>query len=317
MKPYDIVLCGVIVFTMLLGSSFIPFFGIFLSLAVPQVFLYYGMKLGLTQGSFVAGGAVLVVSAITILIGYVDLIVFCVEYAVMGLFLSECLRREYPFDRTVFLGTVLICAFSGFFMVSVSILYNTGITDLIKNYIDHQMAVVSSAYSDIGVSSVDDIDINSYIESLKVVLLRIFPGVITVFFIFIVWMNTIIARLVLRHFKLDTLLGGKSIRPDLWSAPEWLVWCLIVSGFGIFLGDGWFLNLSINAIIIVSVVYFFNGMSIVLFYLNKYNVPSIARVIVYIFIAIQLLFIVIIAFAGIFDQWFDFRKLKRKINIDG
>jgi hypothetical protein len=33
-------------------------------------------------------------------------------------------------------------------------------------------------------------------------------------------------------------------------------------------------------------------------------------------IAIQQLLMVLIALAGIFDQWFDFRKLKRKIDID-
>lgn len=316
MKPYDILLCGTIVVSMLLGSLFIPFFGIFLSLAVPQVFLYYGMKLGLTQGSFVAGGAILVVSAATVMIDHVYLIIFCAEYAAIGLFLSECFRREYPLDKTVFLGTILICAFSGISMFFVSTLYNTGIADLIRNYIDHQMSVVSAAYRDIGVSSVEDIDINLYIESFKTVLLSIFPGIVTVSVIVIVWMNTIIARPLLRLLKQD-ISWGKNIRPDSWSAPEWLVWCLIVSGFGIFLGDGWFFSLSLNSIIIVSAVYFFNGMSIILFYLNKYNVSFIARVIVYVLIAIQQLFMVLIALAGIFDQWFDFRKLKRKIDIEG
>jgi len=316
MKPYDIMLCGAIVLTILLGSSLIPFFGIFLSLAIPQVFLYYGMKLGLRQGSYVAGGAVLVVSAITILIDHVHLIVFCVEYAIVGIFLSECFRREYPFDRIIFLGTVLICAFSGFFVVSMSVLYNISITDLIKNYIDHQMLIASSVYRDFGVSSVGDVDINQYIESLKAVLLRIFPGLITVSVIFVVWMNAIIARFLLRFLKLN-VSWGENVRLYLWSAPEWLVWCLIVSGFGIFLGDGWFFNLSLNGIIIILVAYFFNGISIILFYFDKYNVSSIVRVIVYTLIAVQQFFIVLIAFAGIFDQWFDFRKLKRKIDIDG
>jgi len=316
MRPYDILLCGAIVLTMLLGSSFIPFVGIFLSLVVPQVFLYYGMKLGLTQGSFVASGAMLVVSVATVLIGHVYMIAICVEYAAIGLFLSECFRREYPLDKTVFLTTILICTFTGIFMFFVSMLYNTGIADLIKNYIDHQMAVIFAAYRDIGVSSVGDIDINQYIEDFKTVLVRIFPAIITVSVIAIVWINTIIARPLFRLFKLD-ISWGSNIRLDLWSAPEWLIWCLIVFGFGIFLGDGWIISLFLNGIIIISLVYFFNGMSIILFYLNKYNISSVARVIVFMLIGIQQLLMALIALAGIFDQWFDFRKLKRKIDIKG
>ena len=317
MKPYDILLCGTIVLTMLLGSSFIPFIGIFLSMGVPQVFLYYGIKLGLTQGSFVAAGAMLLVSAAAMITGYTYLIVFCAEYAILGLLLSECFRREYPTDRTTFLGTVMVCTFSGIFMFSMSVLYNTSIGNLIKVYIDNQMAIVSAAYRDIGVSSIGDIDISRYIESFKAILVRLFPGIITVSVIAIVWMNTVIARPLLRLLKLQIPLSDDGVRLDLWCAPEWLVWSLITSGFGVFLGEGWALSLSLNAVLVISAVYFFNGMSIILFYFNKHNVSSVVRVIVYMLIAIQQLLMVLIVLAGIFDQWFDFRKLKKKIDIDG
>jgi len=72
--------------------------------------------------------------------------------------------------------------------------------------------------------------------------------------------------------------------------------------------------LAINALIVLMVIYFFHGLSIVLFFLNKYNVPSWARFGIYFFIVVQQLFFVVLVFGGLFDQWVDFRKMRRKVD---
>jgi uncharacterized protein YybS (DUF2232 family) len=61
-------------------------------------------------------------------------------------------------------------------------------------------------------------------------------------------------------------------------------------------------------------IYLFHGLSIILFFLNKYNVPSWIRAGVYILIMVQQLFLGVLALAGLFDQWVDFRKIHRRLD---
>jgi uncharacterized protein YybS (DUF2232 family) len=68
---------------------------------------------------------------------------------------------------------------------------------------------------------------------------------------------------------------------------------------------------ALNVFIVLLAVYVFQGLSILLFFLNKYNVPRFLRIGVYVLIVFQQLFLIGLAVVGLFDQWFDFRKLSK------
>ena len=72
--------------------------------------------------------------------------------------------------------------------------------------------------------------------------------------------------------------------------------------------------LAINALIVMMAVYVFHGLSILMFYLNKYRVPPWIRFGVFFLIVFQQIFIIGLALAGLFDQWIDFRRIhSRKV----
>jgi uncharacterized protein YybS (DUF2232 family) len=56
----------------------------------------------------------------------------------------------------------------------------------------------------------------------------------------------------------------------------------------------------------------FHGLSIVLFFFKKYNVPALTRYVIYLIIILQQLSMIILALMGLFDQWIDFRKIHAK-----
>jgi uncharacterized protein YybS (DUF2232 family) len=101
---------------------------------------------------------------------------------------------------------------------------------------------------------------------------------------------------------------------DRWQSPEGLVWGAIIAGFALFFSSGGIESLAINVLIVLVAVYFFHGLSIVLFFLNKYHVPSWIRAGVYFIIIVQQLFWAILALAGLFDQWIDMRKIHRRVD---
>ena len=65
-------------------------------------------------------------------------------------------------------------------------------------------------------------------------------------------------------------------------------------------------------LLLVSLVYLVQGLGVMVFYLNRASVPPILRSLAYIFLVIQPLFLLGVAAFGLFDLWFDFRRIGNK-----
>ena len=95
-----------------------------------------------------------------------------------------------------------------------------------------------------------------------------------------------------------------------WIVPEPLIFGLIAGGVLKLLAkdDGPLDILSDNLLVFFVGLYTLGGFSIVSFYLTKWRLPKILRVVSYVFIFWFTFFSV--CSLGILDVWFDFRKLK-------
>ena len=110
---------------------------------------------------------------------------------------------------------------------------------------------------------------------------------------------------------------GKIAYPDFapmdrWRTPEQMVWGVIVAGFALFFPLSGVKLLALNSLLVMSVIYVFHGLSIVLFFLNKYKVPFWIRFGVYFLLIFQQIFLIVLALAGLFDQWIDLRRIHKK-----
>ena len=101
---------------------------------------------------------------------------------------------------------------------------------------------------------------------------------------------------------------------DRWSSPEKMVWGLIISGFAFFLPVAGVKLFAINIFIIILVIYVFHGLSILLFFFNKYSLPPWIRAGTYILIILQQFLLIGLCLGGLFDQWLDIRKIHHKKN---
>jgi uncharacterized protein YybS (DUF2232 family) len=96
----------------------------------------------------------------------------------------------------------------------------------------------------------------------------------------------------------------------LWSTPDWLIWLLLVTGFGLFIPLAPLSTASLNCFVCIAVVYFCQGLAIMAFYFNRLAMPSFARGLVYFITIVQPVLALLVCAAGIFDLWVDFRRLK-------
>jgi uncharacterized protein YybS (DUF2232 family) len=107
--------------------------------------------------------------------------------------------------------------------------------------------------------------------------------------------------------RLPYVLFGDLVR---WSAPEWLVWGLIATGFGLLAPWRPLSDVALNGFIFVAAVYFCQGLAIMAFYFQMLAVPSIVRGIIYFIAIVQPVVAGVVCLAGVFDMWIDFRRLK-------
>ena len=144
---------------------------------------------------------------------------------------------------------------------------------------------------------------------------RLMPAMIFNMLLFVLWLNIAVAR------RLFAAWGG--MFPFLgplknWRLPFLGVWLVIFFAF-LWIFDTYVLKLdwlkvaALNVFIVFALIYFFQGLAIVAFYLNRWSLSPMIRMVLYavLILFFQPLSFLLVAF-GFFDSWFDFRKLVPK-----
>ena len=72
--------------------------------------------------------------------------------------------------------------------------------------------------------------------------------------------------------------------------------------------------LGANMLIVLMVIYLFQGLAIISYYFQKKRFPPILRKFIYVLVAVQQLLMLVVIFVGLLDMWVDFRRLKKKEN---
>jgi uncharacterized protein YybS (DUF2232 family) len=144
-------------------------------------------------------------------------------------------------------------------------------------------------------------------------IIKILPSWIICVEIFLIFLD----YLVVRIYAVQKYNVNDGMKPfALWKLNENVVW-LLIACLGIFAVDKNFHNdiiftVSLNGTFLLAVVYFIAGLAVVTFYLIKFSVPPFAQFFIYAIIVMWAVLSFIIILAGIFDTWFNFRKIKSR-----
>ncbi len=291
---------------LLLASVWIPVVGPFFSLLTPLPFLYYSAKLGVSQAvkltciSIVASGLIAAVTR------QPQLIFLCLEFSVLGLILSEIFRKKLPIGTSVLLGTCLLLMMGLLVLAVAGLRKNLGPLDMVHAYLQESLEETARIYTQVGVDPEKAGEFQEYLNALKEGVALVYPSLMVVGSAFVVWLNVILSRPLFLKKNLEVPEFGAL---DRWQSPELMVWGLIAAGFSLFLSFSPLRLVAVNALVIMLAIYFFHGLSILLFYLNKYRVPPWMRLGVYALIVVQQILVIGVTMAGLFDQWLDLRRI--------
>jgi uncharacterized protein YybS (DUF2232 family) len=143
---------------------------------------------------------------------------------------------------------------------------------------------------------------------MQVIVPVIMPAILGSFILVITWFTMVLGNMLL----LKTSGNSPWIRYRYWQLPEKIIWIAIGTGILALLPIQPFRNIGINCLVLLSIVYCFQGMSIAVFFMNKWNVPLLLRSFFYVMIIFQSFGTLLLLVSGIADIWFDFRKLKQE-----
>lgn len=294
---------------LLLASVWIPIAGPFFSLLTPLPFLYYSAKLGVSQAVKLTCVSILVAGSIAAITRQSQLIFLCFEFSVLGLILSEIFRRKMSIGTSVLLGTCLLLLMGLLVLAVAGLRKNLGPLEMVYAYLLESLEETARITTQVGADPEKAGAFQETLKALKEVVALIYPSLMIVGSAFVVWLNVIMSRPLFIKRNLEVPDFGAL---DRWQSPEIMVWGLIAAGFSLFLSFSPLRLVAVNALVIMLAIYFFHGLSVLLFYLNKYRVPPWMRVGVYALILLQQILVVGVTMAGLFDQWIDLRRIHQK-----
>jgi len=285
-------------------SVFIPIVGFMGAIFIPLPVLYYRLKLGRRGGVAVAA---LSAFLMLLVIGGISIdLWFFFELLLVGFVLAEMFELNMPLEPTVIFtaGTAFVGGLS--VLLVTGLISGTGMVDLVTKYVGRNLELTLELYKSMGVAP-ENVDLLSRsLDRIRYVLVRILPALAVMSTVIAVWANLLLARPLLAERRLPLPDYGPLNR---WKAPEHLVWGIIGCGIMVAFAAGGLKLLGLNGLLVLMVVYFFQGIAIVAFFFEKKRFPRLLRIFIYSLVAIQQMLILVIVALGLFDTWFNFRKL--------
>jgi uncharacterized protein YybS (DUF2232 family) len=285
-------------------STLLPVLGFFFVMFVPLPTFFYRVKLGRR-----IGGIIPVVAACLVLglaRGFTADALVLIELLVIGFSLGEFTELRFPVEKIVSYatGVALASAFVGLFFFSL--FSGSGMVSILSEHMTNNMEQTLALYEELEMPEPTVQLIKDSKERIIYFLVRITPGLMAVYLLMTAWVNLLLAR---SFFKAKTWFGTDFGTLNAWKAPEVLVWVAIGSGVALFLPSPMLKFIGMNGLLVLMVVYFFQGMAIVAFFFEKKKLPKFLKIVLYVLIFIQQILIFFIIGLGFFDVWLDLRRL--------
>ena len=261
---------------------------------------------GTSHGTRIISVAVIIAGMVSVLTGSLASLLVSFTLLPLGFYLAWAAQKKETCLHTAFTGVVVLmaCWFSSGFLYGL--IYHINPYNEIIAVFDQGISATYAIYqesSDLSEQALKELE-PVFLE-LRNIVPVIMPAIVTVSAVFTVWLNMTAGNWLLKK-KDPSLTPWKDFYH--WHLPEQLVWLVIIVGVGLILPASPLRSISINGVLILGTLYFFQGLAVLATLFNKWSVPRPFRILVYALILIQAYSFIFLAIAGLADVWLDFRK---------
>jgi uncharacterized protein YybS (DUF2232 family) len=285
----------------LLGGM-VPVVGALMLLCAPAPMLIHAIGRTYAYRRMIA---MLVLSAamVGLLAGPLQGLGFALSLGLGAVLILMMLRRQWPFELIVVACTAAIMAV----MTAALLVWAGSPAALVKAMHDAMAAAMGHAdglYQKMGLSLAESRAVSSRVLEITTTLA---PALGAMVGAVMVLMNLAVVWRWLGKARLGYQLFGGLTK---WRTPEWLIWFLLITGFGLFIPLEPMRTAAANGFVLIAAIYFCQGLAIVAYYLQMLAMPMMLRGLIYVIALLQPILAAAVCLAGVFDMWIDFRRLK-------
>ncbi len=274
-------------------SIFIPVF----FYAIPVPVLLYRLKLGRNHGLIVQA---VVLFMITVLSGGVNpFMIYITIHILLGYLMAEAIEHNFTTESTIIYPCV--CAFlTGMigFIIYCSMKGATALGTISSIALDFLKKIQEAG----GQLNMTEAQFQTISEKIA----ELFPASAMVSLLLCSVITLSITKIYLNKKDLVSTDFGSFKN---WKTPEYMIWGTIITAIMMFTPVSILNNIGLNGLVFFSVLYFIQGIIVISYYLNKKQFPRILKFVFYMAIIIHYVTLFITIALGIFDMWFNFRKL--------
>lgn len=232
------------------------------------------------------------------------------------LFSLTLIPLAYSFNRSAAAGEdeittggrgVIVLGISWFvFWAVYGIILNINPYTHLLKMLDSGFAQVYEIYSKNGELPADTLlNLKQVVHELRRLIPIILPGMLGCSVLMTVWINLVGANSLLQRLRPDLAPWRKYSH---WRLPDKIVWLPIVAGVALTVGSGIINHAGLGILLVSALLYFFQGLAVLIHLLEKWNAPLYVRILIYGIIVLQSYGLFVLVIIGVVDVWIDFRN---------
>lgn len=295
---------GLTIAVLLLPVLSPKFFSLYFMVPLPVFYLFSGY--GQQQGTRCLGTALIVAGIIALFNGTLSGLFASFTMLPLAFYLAQAVDKKETYLKT---GTtaILLLLFSWIgYGIVYGVVHHMNPYKEILQALSQGVAASFAIYQESSDLSEQTLgDIKQAFQQLERLVPLILPAIITICAIFTVWFNMTAGNKLLKR-KDPSLAPWQDF--DQWRLPDQLVWPVIAVSLGIMLPESLLQKISLNGVLVLGTLYFFQGLAVLANLFNKWSVPRPFRIFVYVMVFVQAYGFILLCIAGLADIWLDFRK---------
>jgi hypothetical protein len=293
---------------MFFGPWLIPVAGSLFSIWTPAPILTLYRRRGRSAGRLALGLAVVGALGLGAVYSSATGGLYFLYYAAVALVLGEAPGLGWSEPRAVTAAGFVAAGLVGGLLLGGSLSGGQDLAQAWDAQWQQELESLIGGYQRLGLDAEQAAQAQRGLTEVGRMLLRLAPGLMVAGSLLLAWANLVLARRT--SLAVGEPAEGQA-RLSLFALPEQLVWGLILAGLVIWLGEGWWFWGAVNVLLVLAVAYFFQGLAVLVYWLEKKNAPRLLRLGVYALLAVEAFLAVLVALAGLFDMWFNFRRLEK------
>ncbi len=279
-----------------LASIYIPILGILVSFLCPLPVMFLVIRWNARVGILASCVASILVFALA---GFMQAVTCLVGFSLLGITMGVMVKKRYALPEILVLNT-------GVSLLSKLALIGVALIAVGKNPLVENIRFLEETLQRTPWVSGNLPNVESFVELVQLVL----PALLVVASLFDTVCNFLLGQWV-----------GKRIGfsfPDVppfseWQLPKSVFWAFVLGWVFVLLGNSSILGrIGINLQLVTQLLFLFQGLSLVYYFLGRYIRSKAIRTGILVFLLFQPLLSSLLSWLGVFDVFFDFRRLGTK-----